>query len=366
LKANPAVALVGARQVGKTTLAKALRGAYFDLEQPEERLRLDLHWESLVSGRRLIVLDEAQAWAALFPRLRGAIDAERRRNGRFLILGSVSPGLAREVAESLAGRLSLCELTPFLVSELPAATETDLWLMGGYPDGGVLGGGPFPGWQEDYLTLLAERDLPTWGLPAAPQMTKRLFRMLAARNGSVWNASEIARSLGVSYHTVSSYLDYLEGAFLVRRLPPFFRNIGKRLIKSPKLFWRDSGLLHALLRATSFDQLLGEPWVGASWEGFSIEQILSHLATWGRSFEAFFLRTSDGHEVDLVLDLGRERWAIEVKLTSSPAPEDFERLEKAAAWIGATRRVILSRTSRTIEGSGRLSTNLRGLLERLA
>ncbi|MBI2894721.1 MAG: ATP-binding protein [Deltaproteobacteria bacterium] len=362
----PAVALVGARQVGKTTLARALGGAYFDLEQPEDRVRLDLDFDGLARGARLVVLDEAQAWPAVFPRLRGAIDADRRRNGRFLLLGSVSPGLMREVSESLAGRLSVCELTPLLALELPERRQDELWLMGGYPDGGILAPGRFPRWQEDYLTLLAQRDLPLWGLPATHQTTGRLFKMVAARHGSVWNASELGRSLGLNYHTVDTYLDYLEGAFLVRRLQAFHRNIGKRLVKRPKVYWRDPGLLHALLGTTTRDELLAAPWVGASWEGWVVEQVLSHLTSRGIAHEAFFLRTHDGHEVDLVLDARGQRWCIEIKLSSSPSPGDFERLAVGSEWAGATRQVVVSRTQRTIDRGPRLSTNLRGLLGRLA
>jgi predicted AAA+ superfamily ATPase len=169
LASSPAVALIGPRQCGKTTLSRSFAGEYFDLEQEPERLRLDLQWESLVAGRELLILDEAQSWPDVFPRLRGVIDRDRKRNGRFLILGSVSPALMVHVSESLAGRLSLVELTPFLWSELPTAASRDrLWLYGGYPDGGVLTPGRFPQWQKDYLTMLTQRDLPEWGLPAIP------------------------------------------------------------------------------------------------------------------------------------------------------------------------------------------------------
>ncbi len=258
LKAFPAVALVGPRQCGKTTLARSMAGVYFDLEQESDRLRLDLEWERLVEGKRLIILDEAQSWPDVFKRLRGTIDRERGRKGRFLLLGSVSPSLMRHVSESLAGRLSLVELTPFLFSELKTkASRARHWLCGGYPEGGVLEPGRYPRWQIDYLTLLAHRDLPTWGLPAKPQVTDRLIRMLAAMHGQVWNAAQVGQSLGLSYHTVNNYLDYLIGAFLVRKLPPFQVNVRKRLVKRPKLYWRDSGLLHALMNVP--DDCRGRP-----------------------------------------------------------------------------------------------------------
>ncbi|MDP2957556.1 MAG: ATP-binding protein [Longimicrobiales bacterium] len=366
LATNPAVALVGPRQCGKTTLARSLGGAYFDLEQEAERLRLDLEWHHLVPGERLVILDEAQAWPEVFPRLRGAIDADRGRMGRFLLLGSVSPSLMVHVSESLAGRLSLVELTPLLWTELETeASRERRWLCGGYPDGGVLPPPRFPQWQLDYLALLAQRDLPNWGLPARPQVTDRLLRMVAALHGQTWNASQVGQSLGVSYHTVNGYLDYLAGAFLIRRLQPFQTNIRKRLIKRPKVYWRDTGLLHALLRVSDMRALLGQPWVGASWEGFVIEQALGELASRGRAAEPYFLRTSDQHEVDLILDLDGERWAVEVKLTSSPGPDDLTRLDRCADLIGATRRYLVSQTRRPAGDDRRASLNLAGFLELL-
>ena len=264
----PAVALLGPRQSGKTTLstqiAGPLRGHYFDLELETDRLRLDLEWEERVRGSRLVVIDEAQAWPELFPRLRAAIDADRRRTGRFLLLGSVSPSLMREISESLAGRLALADLTPFLWSGSGVKRNVDdsgRWRLSRRR----LPTSSSPKWQSDYLDLLAQRDLPNWGLPAVPAMTRRLMRMLAAVHGQVWNASAIARSLGIDFKTVNRYLEYLEGAYLIRRIEPFHVNIKKRLVKSPKLYWRDSGLLHSLLRLTEPTQLLEQPWVGASW-----------------------------------------------------------------------------------------------------
>jgi hypothetical protein len=363
----PAVALVGPRQCGKTTLARAMGGTYFDLEQEADRLRLDLAWDEVMAGRSLVILDEAQSWPPVFPRLRGAIDADRRRMGRFLLLGSVSPSLAVRVSESLAGRLSLIELTPLRFAEVGGrASLARLWLMGGYPDGGVRERSRFPRWQLDYLALLAQRDLPAWGLPARPQMTDRLVRMLAAVHGQTWNASRIGQSLGLSYQTVNSYLDYLEGAFLIRRLPPYLPNIGKRLVKSPKVYWRDSGLLHALLDVRDQEHLLVQPWVGASWEGFVIEQVIGELASRGHHAEAHYFRTSDQYELDLVLTSGRERWAIEVKLTTSPGPADMARLDQTASLIRATRRFLVSQTRTSAGDAVRASCDLPGLLERLA
>jgi predicted AAA+ superfamily ATPase len=362
---SPAVALVGPRQCGKTTLARSFAGKYFDLEVEAERLRLDLQWASLVQGRELVVLDEAQAWPEVFPRLRSAIDEDRKTMGRFLLLGSVSPGLARQVSESLAGRLSLVELTPFLLEELSPDRLDDLWLFGGYPDGGILDAGAFSRWQQDYLTLLAQRDLPQWGLPARAQITERLLRMVAAVHGQMWNASRIGQSLGLNYQTINSYVDFLVGAFLIRRLEPYHANIRKRLTKSPKVYWRDTGLLHTLLQTKTRDDLLAQPWVGASWEGFVIEQILGHLAAWGRTVQPSYFHTADQYEIDLVLDFGRSLWAIETKLTASPSLSDTRHLNKVADLIQADQRVLVARVHETLESEGLLVTDLPGLLDRL-
>ena len=215
LRQSPAVALVGPRQSGKTTLARSLGSLYFDLEHGPDRLKLDLQWEALQSGTELVVLDEAQNWPEVFHRLRTAIDKDRRRRGRFLLLGSVSPALMTQVSESLAGRLALVELPPFSLAEVPRVPVERLWHRGGYPDCGVRGGPAYPRWQIDYVSLMAQRDLPAWGLPAKPQVTMRLSRMLAGVHGQTWNASQVGKSLGLSYHTVNTYLDFLEGAFLI-------------------------------------------------------------------------------------------------------------------------------------------------------
>jgi predicted AAA+ superfamily ATPase len=354
----PSVALVGPRQCGKTTLAKTFSKQYYDLEQPSERLQLDLVWHDLTERDEVLVLDEAQAWPDVFPRLRAAIDARRKKNGRFLLLGSVSPTLMRQVSESLAGRMALVELTPLHLAELPKTDPDRLWQKGGYPDGGVLGGATFPQWQASYLSLMAQRDLPTWGLPAKPATTDRLFRMMAAQQGGILNATQLGQSLGITYHTVQSYLSYLEGAYLIRLLPPFHANIRKRLVKAPKLYWRDSGLLHALLGHAPDADLWAQPWVGASWEGWVIEQILAARPARGENLEAFYFRTQDGLEADLLLQSGRQREVIEIKLSTAPAPEDFARLEKVAALVKATRQVLVSRTRQAVATGSRWSVDL--------
>jgi predicted AAA+ superfamily ATPase len=366
LAGSPAAALVGPRQCGKTTLARSLGGQYFDLEQESDRLRLDLDWDRLVAGKSLMILDEAQSWPRVFERLRGAIDADRKLRGRFLLLGSVSPALMVHVSESLAGRLALVELTPLLLSEVQAASRERIWLCGGYPDGGAIDPADYPRWQRDYLTILTQRDLPAWGLPSKPQTTSRLLRMLAAVHGQSWNASRIGQSMGLDYKTVNSYLDYLVGAFLVRRLQPYQANIRKRLVKSPKVYWRDSGLLHSLLNVPDTDGLLSQPWVGASWEGFVIEQVLGVLSATGQHVEPYYFRTNDQHGLDLVLDFGTELWAMEIKLTSSPSSGDMDRLDETAKLIAAKRRFLVSRTKQSTWGEARTSCNLPDLLKYLA
>lgn len=358
LATTPAVALLGPRQCGKTTLAGAVGGRYFDLEHEPDRLRLDLVWDEIQASRELVILDEAQSWPEIFPRLRSAIDRERSRRGRFLLLGSVSPALMTQVSESLAGRMALVELTPFLFNEVPAASLHRLWQRGGFPDAGILGGRRYPSWQRDYLALIAQRDLPAWGLPAKPQVTLRLMRMLAAINAQTWNASQLGQSLGLSYHTVNGYLDFLVGAFLIRRLSPYSANLGARLTKVPKVYWRDSGLLHALLGASDDESFLSQPWLGASWEGFVIEQVLGLFEQRGLAVGAFYLRTSDQREVDLVLDLGSRLWAIEIKLTSSPDPAAMARLNRHADLIKADKRILISRTRTCVSNGRQASCNL--------
>lgn len=365
LRTYPAVALLGPRQSGKTTLAKFLGKSYFDLEKQQDRLRLDVEWREIASRKAVVVLDEAQSMPELFPRLRSAIDEDRKRTGRFLLLGSIAPALMQRVGESLAGRLALCELAPFTVRELPQGRWDELWFSGGYPDGGILDLSQYPSWQRNYLDLMAQRDLPNWGLPAQPATTQRLFQMLAAWHGQTWNASQIGKSLGLSYHTVSKYVDFLESVYLVRRLPAYSTNVRKRLVKSPKLYWRDSGLLHSLLGVIQSDELLSRPWVGASWEGWVIEQILSTLSAAGCVFQAFYLRTSDQHEVDLVLDFGGRLWVFEVKLTNHPDLADLKRLTAIGEMIKADRFVLISRTTDPVRGKTEFSLNLSAALDLL-
>jgi len=365
LRKFPAVAILGPRQCGKTTLARKLGGHYFDMETLGSEVRLDAEWDRLADGKTLVIIDEAQQAPAVFSRLRGTIDADRKRNGRFLLLGSVSPVLMESVSESLAGRLGVVDMTPLILPELKTGLMDDLWFRGGYPDGGILDPEMYPEWQESYLEALVTRDLPTWGLPSRPRQTSRLLSMLAAMHGQPLNASQIGASMALNHKTVLSYCDFLEGAYLIRRLMPFSANIRKRLVRTPRIYWRDSGLLHALMDVADLDHLYRQPWLGQSWEGFVIEQTIASLFAAGKRMRPYFLRTSDGYELDLVLDGGTERIAVEIKLTSNPSPAMIDRLNTTADFINATRRVLVCRIARKIETDELLVINLPGWLKRV-
>lgn len=328
----PAVLILGARQVGKTTLARqAFPGySYLDLEDPgtyglfaeDARFQLDARTKS---GN--LILDEAQRLPALFDALRGAIDADRQRMGRFIILGSSQPKLVRQVAESLAGRVAILELSPLTVQETsageaPLTNYRQQWLAGGFPDalGAARRGGNFRDWWEAYLRTYVERDLTVMGVGADPIQMRKLLTMLAHAQGGLSNHSQMASALGLSQPTVVRYVDILEQSFLVRRLPPFFRNIGKRLVKAPKIYVRDTGLLHHLLNIDSLDVLESHPVRGASWETFVLEDVLRREAVAYPHSQAHFWRTSSGAEVDLLLERQGALHAIEIKTARATSP----------------------------------------------
>lgn len=332
----PAVVVVGARQVGKTTLARSAfsEAAYRDLESPLVRQRFaeDPAFELGQLGA-MTILDEAQAVPELFPALRGAIDA-RRADGRchFCILGSAQPALIKSVSESLAGRIGLLELDPLSAAETGLPAERH-WLAGGFPE--ALRGN-FRNWWEPYLSTILQRDLAAYGFRPDAIFLRRLLAMLAAQQGGLLNMSALGNSLGVSYHTVQHGLDLLEGVFLIRRLPPYFRNIRKRLVKAPRVYIRDTGLLHHLLHVSSAGELDNQPWRGASWEGFVIEDIIRRELLEHPFTQCYFWRTATGQEVDLVLDRGDRRIAIEVKANSAGNPHDARKLEAILDDIGAS------------------------------
>jgi uncharacterized protein len=325
LERQAGVVLLGPRQVGKTTLAQEISEArdavYLDMERSSDRRILeepDLYLDEQMG--RLVVIDEVQLMPDLFKALRGQIDRRRRkgfRTGQFLLLGSASDALLHQSAESLAGRVSYHELTPFGLLETGKDTLSRLWLRGGFPESYLAASeGDSLLWREDFIRTYLERDIPAFGLRIPAETLRRFWTMLAHSQGGLLNAAKLAASLGVSGQTVARYLDLLVDLMLVRRLPPWHANAGKRLVKSPKVYIRDSGLTHALLNIGSQEDLLGHPVAGGSWEGFCIENLISAAP---RGTEASFYRSSAGAEIDLVLKLpAGALWAMEVKRTTSP------------------------------------------------
>jgi predicted AAA+ superfamily ATPase len=324
----PAVCLLGPRQVGKTTLALAVKrtraALYLDLESEQDRARLaeaELYLEPHLD--KLVILDEVHRAPGLFPVLRGLIDRGRRRgrgNGRYLLLGSASFDLLRQSGESLAGRVRYLELAPFSVLEPTRKSADLLWLRGGLPESLLARSGEASlRWRQDFIRTYLERDIPQLGPRIAAETLRRFWTMLAHRQGSLLNAAELARNLGVDAKTAVRYLDLLVDLLLVRRLLPWHANVGKRLVKSPRIFLRDSGMLHALLGIADRDALLAHPVVGASWEGFVVENLINSAP---EGTAGYFYRTAGGAELDLLLVFaGGERWAVEVKRSVRPRPE---------------------------------------------
>ncbi len=349
LRRWPAVVVLGPRQCGKTTLSRrALPGwTYLDLERPSEATPLAADPEArLTQLGDHIIFDEAQQVPALFALLRSVIDARRSRHGRFVLLGSASPTLVRGIAESLAGRAAFLDLPPFRWEEVhtgrPKAALRDLWFRGGFPRAFLArGDGERHEWLEAYTRAVIERDLPALGVEVSTTQMRRLWPMLAHVNGGLWNASQLAQSLGISYHTVDRYLDILEQTFLIRKLPPFFANLRKRLVKSPKVYIRDTGVLHFLLGIESARALDTHPARGLSWEGFIIDQMISGLQRVRPASQAYFWRTATGQEVDLLVDHGSRRVPFEIKLRSTPTPEDARGVRQCMSDLGLKRGYVI-------------------------
>lgn len=321
----PAVCIVGARQVGKTTLAKtlvqlkeAMPAVYLDLESERDRRKLKDPYLFLSRyENQCVILDEVQRMPGLFELLRGIID-ENRRPGRFLLLGSAAPALLRQSAETLAGRIAYYELSPFNLTEVAGRTTwEEHWLRGGFPDGLLAERDEASAkWRQNFIRTYVERELGMLGMGAEPNQVRRFWQMLASVNGSIWKGESFASALGVSGVTVKKYLDFLEQAFLLTVLQPWHGKIEKRLVKAPKVYVRDSGLLHTLLRLDFYDDLLGHPILGMSWEGYVIEQIRQKT---GDELQLYYYRTHNGAECDLVLVRGvTPVAAVEIKFSSTP------------------------------------------------
>ena len=317
---HPAVALTGPRQCGKTTLARAVAAAdpeestFFDLESAVDRRRLQAPERALAGLSGLVVIDEIQRETVLFETIRVLVDRPGNP-ARFLVLGSASPALVRGVSESLAGRIGLVELAGFDLSEVGPESWRPLWLRGGFPrsylaphDRGSAV------WRRSFVQTFLERDIPQLGITVPAETLRRFWTMLAHYHAQVWNAAEFARALGSSEGTARRYLDILTGAFMVRALPPWFANVRKRQVRSPRIYVRDTGLLHALLTLESADEVAGHPKVGASFEGFAVEQVAGAFEAAG----AYFWATHGGAELDLLVMQGGRRYGFECKLSDAP------------------------------------------------
>jgi len=344
LKTVPVIAVIGPRQSGKSTLIKNIlkkrdNSLYLDLERPSDLNKLrDAESYFTLNKDMLICLDEIQRMPEIFPLIRSLVDANGKK-GQFIILGSASAKLLKQSSESLAGRITYLELTPFLIPEIAAKKNMtkirSLWLRGGFPRS-YLAENDLESleWRNDFIKTFTERDIPLFGFNIPNKGIERIFSMCAHMHGQILNRSKLGEALGVSHHTVQHYLEILSETFLLRIIKPYEKNTKKRIIKSPKIYIRDSGLLHALLHIKNYDDLFGHPAFGASWEGFALENIVSELPGW----ETYFYRSSSGDEIDLVIENGKNRYALEFKASVAPTVSKgfynaIETLAIDAAWI---------------------------------
>lgn len=315
---HPVAALLGPRQCGKTTLARMgtenQPGTTFDLENPVDLRRLSAPMRVLEDLSGLVVIDEIQRRPDLFELLRVLVDRPQSP-ARFLLLGSASPRLIKGVSESLAGRIGFVDLSGFDLSEVGKEHQNRLWIRGGFPRSFLAPDDSTSlTWREDFLRTFLERDIPQLGITIPSETLRRFWTMIAHYHGQVWNAAQLAKSLGTSENTVRRYLDILVSAYMVRILPPWFENLGKRQIKSPKIYIRDSGILHALLQIADLANLQGHPKVGSSWEGFALEQVIGVL----RKQEAYFWATHAGAELDLLIRVAGKNYGFEFKYADAP------------------------------------------------
>ena len=321
LKQFPVVAILGPRQCGKSTLAKRIVGefesVYLDLEVPSHLNRLtDAETFLRLNNDKLICIDEIQRKPDIFPVIRGICDIAGRP-GQMLLLGSASPDLLKQTSESLAGRIAYIDLTPFLLDEVGSSEYRLHWMRGGFPDSYLsVDNDASLAWRENFVKTYLEQDIPTLGFNVSNRTIRNLWTMLAHTSGQVINYSKLSQSLGISPPTVKSYIDILEKTYMVRILQPFFINLKKRVVKSPKVYLRDTGILHYLLGVDTMNDLLGHPAYGNSWESYALEQVCSKYRGW----KPFFFRTQKGAEIDLILEKGNRKIAIEFKASASPKP----------------------------------------------
>ena len=356
LKESPVVAILGARQVGKTTLARAIADDYsggttfFDLERTQDIARLADPELALSRLRGLVVLDEIQRRPDLFPTLRVLSDRPRKA-ARFLVLGSASPELLRQSSESLAGRITYHELPGLTLDEVGVRHLDRLWLRGSFPRSFVARSlRESVRWREDFIRTFLERDVPQFGITIPSQTLERFWSMLAHHHGQIWNASEFGRSFGVSHHAVRRYLDALQSVFMVRVLKPWAANLSKRQVKSPKLYLRDSGILHSFFGVSSLDELERHPKLGASWEGFILEAVIHQSQP--RASDCYFWATHTGAELDLLIVRGGRRYGFEIKRTV--APRITHSMRSAMDDLQLTRLDVLHAGSETFQLSNRI------------
>ncbi len=317
----PVTLLLGPRQCGKTSLARRIgeeqKGSYFDLEDPETPLHAEVARAVLKDLRGLVIIDEIQRQPSLFELLRVLADRPGRP-ARFLILGSASPDIVRGVSESLAGRVAFLDMGGFTLEEAGENQWKRLWLRGGFPTSFLARDGERShSWRINFIQSFLERDIPRLGIRVPASALRRFWTMLAHFHGQVWNAAELARAMNVKEDTARHYLDILSGAFMIRQLPPWFENTGKRLVKAPKVYFRDPGLLHALLGLKRIDQVLAYPRFGFSWEGFAMEEIIRQAQA---DHDAYFYKTHAGAELDLLVMRGGRRYGFEFKFQDRPRP----------------------------------------------
>jgi predicted AAA+ superfamily ATPase len=317
-KIHPVTALLGPRQCGKTTLSRMIEkeepATFFDLENPIDMARLSAPMQALKELSGLVIIDEIQRKPALFELLRVLVD--RPGNScRFLLLGSSSPELVKGISESLAGRIGFVDLAGFHLFETGTESLNQLWLRGGFPLSFLSGNQDESNkWREDFIRTFLERDIPQLGITIPAETLRRFWTMVAHYHANIWNGAEFARSLGTAENTARRYLDILSGAYMVRVLPPWFENIKKRQVKSPKIYIRDSGLFHSLIHILNYDYLQGHPKVGASWEGFALEQVVQSF----NSRDTYFWGTHAGAELDLMLVYNGQRIGFEFKFADAP------------------------------------------------